>query len=104
MGSIFKVFIPLLAFTRPNVRLVRSGIKELYQDGAVVDGEKIPLDIIVLATGFDLGKRYCMDSGGSLLVVAVVDGGGVDGVLVLAIAVVVKVVVVFEEVQSRAQI
>ncbi len=67
MGSIFNAFIPLLAFTRPNVRLVRSGIKELYQDGAVVDGEKIPLDIIVLATGFDLGMRYCMDSGGSLL-------------------------------------
>ena len=64
MGSIFNAFIPLLAFTRPNVRLVRSGIKELYQDGAVVDGEKIPLDIIVLATGFDLVKRYCMDSGG----------------------------------------
>ncbi len=72
MVSIFKVFIPLAAFTRPNVRLVRSGIKELYQDGAVVDGEKIPLDIVVLATGFDLVKRYCVDSVDRCLLLMVV--------------------------------
>jgi cation diffusion facilitator CzcD-associated flavoprotein CzcO len=42
-------------FTRPNVHLETSGIDRVEPDGIVTaDGNKTPIDTLVLATGFDL--------------------------------------------------
>ncbi|MFT4088500.1 MAG: NAD(P)/FAD-dependent oxidoreductase [Gordonia sp. (in: high G+C Gram-positive bacteria)] len=42
-------------FNQPNVTLETSGIERIEPDGIVtVDGEKIPVDTLVLATGFNL--------------------------------------------------
>ncbi|MGE3599546.1 MAG: flavin-containing monooxygenase [Dehalococcoidia bacterium] len=38
---------------RPNVRIVRAGIDHVERDGVVTrDGTRVPLDVLVLATGF----------------------------------------------------
>ncbi len=42
-------------FTRDHVHLVESGVSDLYSDGVVTaDGTRVGLDVLVLATGFDL--------------------------------------------------
>lgn len=42
---------------RPNVELVTTGIRRITEKGVeTVDGREIPLDVLVLATGFHAGK------------------------------------------------
>lgn len=46
-------------FTRPNVQLVTSGIDTIRPQGVrTIDGEEHELDVLVLATGFDLRGSY----------------------------------------------
>jgi cyclohexanone monooxygenase len=52
-------FLP--AFNRPNVRLVDTGgrgVERVAPDGVVVDGELHQLDVLIFATGFDVGTAY----------------------------------------------
>lgn len=49
-------FLP--AFNRPNVTLVDTdgrGVERITETGIVANGEEYPLDLIILATGFDVG-------------------------------------------------
>lgn len=49
-------FLP--AFNRPNVLLVDTdgrGVERIDETGIVANGEHYPLDLIILATGFDVG-------------------------------------------------
>ena len=48
----------LPAFNRPNVTLVDTdgrGVDRITETGIVANGEEYPLDLIILATGFDVG-------------------------------------------------
>ncbi|WP_422061465.1 flavin-containing monooxygenase [Sphingopyxis sp.] len=48
----------LAAFNRPNVTLVDTdgrGVERITESGIVANGEAYPLDLIILATGFDVG-------------------------------------------------
>ncbi|MDF7777159.1 NAD(P)/FAD-dependent oxidoreductase [Sphingomonas sp. AOB5] len=48
----------LQAFNRPNVELIDTdgrGIERITETGLVVDGKEYPVDLIVFATGFDVG-------------------------------------------------
>jgi cyclohexanone monooxygenase len=48
----------LSAFNRPNVTLVDTdgrGVERITESGIVANGEDYPLDLIILATGFDVG-------------------------------------------------
>lgn len=49
-------FLP--AFNRPNVTLVDTdgrGVERITETGIVANGKEYPLDLIILATGFDVG-------------------------------------------------
>ncbi|MGU3498669.1 flavin-containing monooxygenase [Mycobacterium sp. C31M] len=51
----------LQAFNRPNVTLVDTegkGIERFTEAGPVVGGKEYPLDCVLFATGFDLGKPF----------------------------------------------
>lgn len=48
----------LQAFNRPNVHLIDTegrGVERVTGDGLIAEGREFPLDVIVLATGFDVG-------------------------------------------------
>ncbi|WP_166875170.1 NAD(P)/FAD-dependent oxidoreductase [Salinibacterium sp. ZJ450] len=51
----------LPAFNLPNVRLIDTGgrgVERITPDGIIVDGELHELDVLVFATGFDVGTAY----------------------------------------------
>ena len=52
-------FLP--AFNRPNVRLVDTGghgVERVTPDGVIVNGVLHQLDVLIFATGFDVGTAY----------------------------------------------
>jgi cyclohexanone monooxygenase len=51
----------LEAFNRPNVTLVDTagqGVDRISEAGVVVDGKEYPLDCLVYATGFEVGRKF----------------------------------------------
>jgi cyclohexanone monooxygenase len=53
-------------FNRPNVTLVDTrgyGLKRMYQDGVVANGQEFALDCLVYATGFEVGTPYTRRAG-----------------------------------------
>jgi cyclohexanone monooxygenase len=51
----------LEAFNRPNVTLVDTvgtGVERITAAGVMVDGQEYPLDCLVYATGFEVGRKF----------------------------------------------
>ncbi|MGO4689728.1 flavin-containing monooxygenase [Glaciibacter sp. 2TAF33] len=51
----------LPAYNRPNVRLIDTGgrgVEQVTPEGVIVNGELHELDVLVFATGFDVGTAY----------------------------------------------
>lgn len=51
----------LAAFNQPNVHLVDTagqGVEEIVADGVIAKGEHYPLDVLIFASGYDVGKGY----------------------------------------------
>ncbi|MCC6710266.1 MAG: NAD(P)/FAD-dependent oxidoreductase [Gammaproteobacteria bacterium] len=55
----------LPAFNRPNVSLVdvSEGVERITEDGLLVQGQKYPLDCLILCTGFALGTQWTHQAG-----------------------------------------
>lgn len=56
----------LAAYNRPNTHLVDTkglGVDEITEDGVIVGGKHYPLDVLVFASGYDVGKGYLHGTG-----------------------------------------
>ena len=60
----------LPTFNRPNVTLIDTagkGVERITPRGVVVDGQEIPLDCLIFATGFEVGTGYTRRAGYDLV-------------------------------------
>lgn len=56
----------LASYNRPNTHLVDTrgrGVDEIVEDGVIVDGRHYPLDILVFASGYDVGRGFLHGTG-----------------------------------------
>lgn len=56
----------LATYNRPNTHLVDThgrGVDEIVEGGVNVDGKHYPLDVLVFASGYDVGKGYLHGTG-----------------------------------------